>query len=83
MRLTQLVIELQESGQHGGGARNLLLLMHRRGVWGVRLEVVCNTLTDKRQQRQQIVAFAVLIKFGAQRLHEPRALGGVAPRIEP
>lgn len=77
-----LIVEPQDSGQHGGGARDLLLLVHRRGVGSVGLEVVRNALRDESQDGQQIVLLAVLVELGAQRLHEPRTARCVAPRVK-
>lgn len=82
MSLHALIIEPQNPGQHCGGARDLLLLVHGRSVRRVRFKIVCDTLADERQQRQQVIALAVLIEFSAQRLHEPRALCCVTPRVE-
>lgn len=64
--LSALVIESQDPGQHCGCARDLLLLMHGWRVWSVGFEVISNALSDKGQERQQIVFFAVLVKLRAQ-----------------
>lgn len=50
--LEHLVVEPQNACEHGGCAWNLLLLVHRRSVGRVRLEVVSHSLTDEGQERQ-------------------------------
>ena len=77
------VVKTQDASQHGGCAWDLLLLMHGRGVGCIRLIVVRHALTDEDQERQQIVALAILVQFSAERLHEPRAPCCVSPRGKP
>lgn len=76
------IIEFQNSRQHCRDARYLLLLMHNRIVRCVRFKVNGHTLADKCQQCQNVILLAMALQLGAQALHEPRAFGGVAPRIE-
>lgn len=56
--------------------------MHHRNIRRVGLKVVRHPLGHERQQRQNVVLFSVLIQLLTQRLHEPGALLGVAPRVE-
>lgn len=80
--LTHFIIKLQYSREHCSCTWNLLLLMHCWRVGRVWLKIVSNTLTDKRQNSQQIVVLAIFVEFSAQTLHEPRSFSRVSPRIE-
>lgn len=66
-------------GQHADHGRNLLLAIHEF-LAGVGLELVGHLTVDPGQDPNQVTAGTVLLQHLAQRLHEPRTFGGVAPR---
>lgn len=73
--------EVELLGEHADDARNLSLATHVR-VGRVGLEVVGDATVDGCEQLQQLVGAAALVQHVTQRLHEPGAVLGVAPRVE-
>ena len=69
-------MEIEVLGQHGDDARDLLLGAE---AWraGGRLEVQRHLVVDARHDLHQLQRAAVFLQHLAQRLHEPRAVGGI------
>ena len=75
--------EVDIPGEHRGDAGNLLPLMHHVIAWGVRLEIQCNPSCHPREYREEVPGGRRFrVELLAQRLNEPRSVGGVAPRVE-
>ena len=76
--------EVDIPGEHRGDAGNLLPLVHHVVARGVRLKVQRDPPRHSRENREEVPGGGRLrVELLAQRLDEPRSVGGVAPRVEP
>ena len=73
-------MEVEVLDQHGGGGWHLLLIIL---LWirGAGLEVQRHLVVDARHDLHQLHGAAVFLQHLAQRLDEPRAVGGVPPGV--
>ena len=76
--------EVDVPGEHRGDAGNLLPLVHHVVARGVGLKVQRHPPRHSRENGEEVPGGGRLrVELLAQRLNEPRPVGGVAPRVEP
>ena len=76
--------EVDVPREHGGDAGDLLPLVHHVVARRVRLEVQRDSPRHPREDGKQVPGRGrARVELLAQRLHKPRPVGRVAPRVEP